>query len=209
MRTSSTVNKHSNGGSFTFSGLSNSASAVATPAKARNPSFARFKTKHEAMHVNHRVPYEFTISCTAVLMEGPFFHSPMPLSEPSVVPVALTQSPSTRGLMGSFMKSCTVPAFFSHTMSTCPCNSRHKSAESSAYGAYGTLKSTVPANVRWCRLASQATLHFALLTPLSIPFRHTHGTDVHHLHNDNRGVLATATARAADHQVASAVLLVF
>ena len=46
--------------------------------------------------------------------------TPMPLSAPRVVPSAVTQSPSTLSLMGSFSKSCLVAAFFSQTMSTWP-----------------------------------------------------------------------------------------
>jgi hypothetical protein len=45
---------------------------------------------------------------------------PMPLSAPSVVPSAVTQSPWTCSRMGSVVKSCLVAAFFSQTMSTWP-----------------------------------------------------------------------------------------
>ena len=47
--------------------------------------------------------------------------TPMPLSAPSVVPSAWTQSPSSTGVIGSFSKSCFLPSFFSHTMSRWPC----------------------------------------------------------------------------------------
>ena len=43
--------------------------------------------------------------------------TPTPLSAPSVVPSAFSQSPSRFTLMGSVSKLCAVPSFFSHTMS--------------------------------------------------------------------------------------------
>ncbi len=46
--------------------------------------------------------------------------TPMPLSAPSVVPLAFTQSPSTRTSMGSVMKSNSTSEFFSQTMSRWP-----------------------------------------------------------------------------------------
>ena len=44
---------------------------------------------------------------------------PMPSSEPSVVPSALTHPSSTKGLMASVSKLCSVSPFFSQTISTC------------------------------------------------------------------------------------------
>ena len=46
--------------------------------------------------------------------------SPMPLSEPSVVPFALSHSPWNSSWIGSFEKSCATSEFFSPTMSMCP-----------------------------------------------------------------------------------------
>ena len=45
--------------------------------------------------------------------------TPMPLSAPRVVPLARSTLPSRTSSIGSFVKSCTLSAFFSQTMSRC------------------------------------------------------------------------------------------
>ena len=68
---------------------------------------------------NSRGPWAMSsLSITASAAE-----TPMPLSEPSVVPSAFSQSPSRTMWMGSVSKLCGVPSFFSHTISRWPCNS--------------------------------------------------------------------------------------
>ncbi|OQA06322.1 MAG: hypothetical protein BWY66_01927 [bacterium ADurb.Bin374] len=47
--------------------------------------------------------------------------TPMPLSAPSVVPFAVTQSPETTGTIGSRVKSCRLAGMRSPTMSRCAC----------------------------------------------------------------------------------------
>ena len=48
--------------------------------------------------------------------------TPMPSSDPNVVPLAFTHSPSTYVSMGSFSKSCVLSEVFCGTMSMCACN---------------------------------------------------------------------------------------
>ena len=73
---------------------------------------------------NPNAPY-IPVSSSAVIRatNGPCFRvlssmmamiaaTPIPLSEPKVVPLALTHSPSMYVLIGSFSKSCSVSLFF-------------------------------------------------------------------------------------------------
>ena len=54
-------------------------------------------------------------------MMARFVATAMPLSAPSVVPLAIMRLSLRTSSIGSFAKSCFVPAFFSQTMSRWPC----------------------------------------------------------------------------------------
>ena len=70
--------------------------------------------------------------------------TPIPLSAPSVVPSALTHSPSTRTSMGSFVKSNRLSPFFCGTMSMCAC--RMIPLRDSMPGVAGLRRITFPAS---------------------------------------------------------------
>lgn len=70
--------------------------------------------------------------------------TPIPLSAPSVVPLAFSHSPSISVSIGSVRKSCFTSLFFSHTMSTCDCSTTV--FRFSMPGVAGFLISTFPAS---------------------------------------------------------------
>ena len=70
--------------------------------------------------------------------------TPMPLSAPNVVPFAFSHSPSISVSIGSVRKSCSTLLFFSHTMSTCDCNTTV--CRFSLPGVAGFLINTFPAS---------------------------------------------------------------
>ena len=70
--------------------------------------------------------------------------TPIPLSAPSVVPLAFIHSPSISVSIGSTRKSCSTSLFFSQTISTCDC--KMTVCRFSFPGVAGFLIKTFPAS---------------------------------------------------------------
>ena len=91
--------------------------------------------------------------------------TPIPLSAPRVVPLAVSLSPSIVSGMGSFEKSCDTSLFFSHTMSMWLC--RTIVGRSSIPGLAGLLMTTFSTlSVSYLRLCFLAkSMRYSLIFP--------------------------------------------
>ena len=151
---SSVVNKHSSGGSLAVSGRSSNARAVATPRPLSAPKVVPCAcSRHSACQAHsavpamcskvwaclaHASPISWMLLIAALRMtdthedkrSGQIMQwSGQPeedLTASCILLHTLSQSPFLWSLRGSLKKSCCTSAFFSVTMSTCPCTQNSK-----------------------------------------------------------------------------------